>query len=307
MKKQSIYLLAFLCGSFIGLSQDQIFLNPNQSLLYTNPSFAGSNGSLRNQTLYTSLQPGSSSDDVTYYNGLDGYVKRLHGGIAISGMVNDLYHGMFRTSALNLIYAPIFACKESGLKIIPSIQIRAFQKQVDVERLTLGNSYILWNPNGSAPVSKKNNIDGSAALLVNYKNVFIGGTVYHINEPDQGVLGSEKLPRRYTFNVSYAIPLNQKTLIQFSGLASTQLGYNSLQLTANAVFLKHVTTGFGYAFDDAAFFNLGYRNNYFSVSAGYIIYYSKLAANPSNALQVALGLSLNRKQAGEVPVSFEKW
>lgn len=307
MKKQFIYLFVFLCSSFVGLSQDQLFVNPNASLLYTNPSFAGSNGSWRNQTLYQSQMPMNIHTDITYYNGLDVYAKRLHGGIAISGIMNDRYNGMLRNSSLNLIYAPVFNCKESGLKIIPSIQISAFQKQMDVERLTFGNTYILQNPSGNPPAAKKNNFDGSAALLINYKHLYIGGTVYHINEPDQGLLGTEKLPRRYTFNASYTIPLNQKTLIQFSTLASAQNKYNTIQFAANAVFLKYITTGVGYTFDEATFFNLGYRNNYFTVTGGYAIYYTKLSANPQNVLQLALGLSLHRKQSGEAPASFERW
>jgi len=302
--KKSLILFA-LAHSFYIQAQDQLLVNSNQSLLNTNPSFAGSNGSLRDQFVYRNQWPSLSGNSVTFYNGIDGYVKKLHGGIALTGMVNDQSHGTYKSSQLNLIYAPIFECKESGLKIIPSLQVSYLQKQVDVSGLIFANN--IYSYSIIQPSATKYNFDGSAGLLIHYKNLYVGGTVFHINQPDMGVLVNSKLPSRMSLNASYNLSLNEKTLLNFSAVFTKQDKFNSLQLSANAIFLKHIIAGLGYTSGDNVFVNLGYRANYFSVTFGYDKTYSKLAGSTAGSYQLALGLSLRKKQAGQLPVSFEKW
>lgn len=304
MKKILIYTSCIL-AIHIGYSQDESFLNPNQALIATNPSFAGSNESFRNQFIVRTYNPYLSYNNTTYYNALDGYVKKLHGGVALSVMMNDQSNGTYRNSEINLVYAPIFECKETGLKIIPSIQLTGLKREVDIGSLTFQQ----WGgrPWTTVPSGKKTNLDASAGLLVNYKNLYAGGTIFHLNQPDVGLFGASKLPTRFSFNASYSLPLNEKTLLNFSSIFISQQKFNSLQFAANAIFVKHLVIGLGYVSNDLAFLNLGYRNNYFSVNLGYDIVVSKLAGYTSGGYQLALGLSLHKKTENATLKNFENW
>ena len=73
------YLLVFLIAFvFKTQAQDPLFTNNQQSLLYLNPSFAGSNGFMRYQTVYRNQWPNLSSPYVTFYNSFDSYIKRIN-------------------------------------------------------------------------------------------------------------------------------------------------------------------------------------------------------------------------------------
>jgi type IX secretion system PorP/SprF family membrane protein len=303
--KKIICFAVFALVSNKGISQDQILLNPNQALIATNPSFAGSNGTFRNQFFYRNQWPNLSGNNTSFYNSIDANVKKLHGGIAVSAMINDMAHGTYRNSEINLVYAPIFECKESGLKIIPSIQLTALKREVDIGSLTFQQ----WGgrPWTTVPSGKKTNLDASAGLLVNYKNFYAGGTIFHLNQPDVGLFGTSKLPTRFSFNVSYNIPLNEKTLLNFSSVFNSQNKFNSLQLAANAIFMKHLVIGLGYVSNDLAYLNVGYRNNYFSVNLGYDVVLSRLAGKAQDGYRLALGLSLHKKTENTTLKNFENW
>ncbi|MBL7931059.1 MAG: type IX secretion system membrane protein PorP/SprF [Bacteroidia bacterium] len=117
--------LSFLCVTVFffsnAFSQDEKFTSINQSLLEINPSFAGSNGGIRDQFIYSDQQ--RRSNKTSFYNGLDGYLKSLRGGLAITLSDQNVMSGMLRSTSTNLIYAPRLKCSKSDLIIVPSIQI----------------------------------------------------------------------------------------------------------------------------------------------------------------------------------------
>ena len=110
-------LLLFVLNS--GYSQEQPFVNKNQSLISLNPSFAGSNGLTRNQSSYTS-QLGRYSSGYTALNSFDAYVKPLKAGIAVSALTNNVDRGLFTNNYLGISYAQYFLLLKGKLKLIPS-------------------------------------------------------------------------------------------------------------------------------------------------------------------------------------------
>jgi len=64
-------------------SQDPKFLNSNQSLLYLNPSFAGSNGGFRAQLSWQRQWPEYRFGFVTYQAAVDGYIPGINAGIGL--------------------------------------------------------------------------------------------------------------------------------------------------------------------------------------------------------------------------------
>src|SRR5690606_14993874 len=91
-------------------AQDISFANTNQSLLYTNPSFAGSNGGLRVQTNYQNKFPNISSgySAVNWQNSADVYLKKWKGAFAINYSYNNTRQGLFKIQNIGLTYAQHF-------------------------------------------------------------------------------------------------------------------------------------------------------------------------------------------------------
>src|SRR4051812_44625429 len=96
MKGFSKFLCLFFIALFTGVNgQDASFLNSNQSLVQLNPSFAGSNGFVRNQNSYRrSTRPQFSSSYELYSNATDFFIKPLKAGIALNWMREDFSGGL---------------------------------------------------------------------------------------------------------------------------------------------------------------------------------------------------------------------
>lgn len=71
-------------GQFAGRAQDKLIGNSNQSLLNANPSFARSNGSLRDQTIFSNQLSNSSDNVISIYNCVDAHIEKLQGELALS-------------------------------------------------------------------------------------------------------------------------------------------------------------------------------------------------------------------------------
>ena len=201
------YIILFIILELKIFAQDPIFTNTNQSLIHLNPSFAGSNGFLRYQSNTRSQWYNLSGSYLTYYNSVDVYIKPTNGGMALTYTRDDQAKGTLITDRLDLTYAQHFNLFEKKLKIIPSLQISCFQKALDNSKLNFGDQIdprrgFAWSQTPSTSVVKKINMDLSAGLIINYKHFYIGTSVFHITQPDEGVLGPSRLPYRLSMFTS---------------------------------------------------------------------------------------------------------
>lgn len=310
MKKLSHIFFLFFCISCF--SQDPLFTNTNQSLVYLNPSFAGTNGLVRNQFLYRNQWPSLSGNFVTYYNGLDIYIKPMRGGLAFTYSHDDQARGTLKTDAFNLTYSQHFSLCDKKLKIIPSIQAGYFIKKLDRTKLNFGDMIdprqgFAWNSFQTLPSATKSNFDFSSGLLINYNHFYFGASVFHFNQPDEGLLGVSKKPFRLNIHGSYNLLIGEKTIIQFFTLYQQQQKFYALEFALNAVLFKSLIIGAGYRSADAINLNIGYRNNCFTIQCGYDVTVSKLAGATAGSWEVSAAFNLRNKDLRKVLSDFERW
>lgn len=297
-----------------GFSQDPLFTNTSQSLVNLNPSFAGSNGEIRNQLSYRNQWPNLSGTYVTYLNCFDAYIKPLKGAIAVSVLHDDASRGLLKTDVLNLVYAQHFSLFDGKLKIIPSLQASYFRLTLDKTKLNFGDpidprrGFVFNAQPTPVPSQTKSNFDFSSGLLANYKNFYLGTSVFHINQPDEGLLGTSKLPYRLSINSSYNLHLSEKTLINFFVNYQKQQYFQFLHLNINALLFNHLIIGSGFKSNySAANFNAGYRNNYFVLSYSYDIDISKLSGNTAGSHEFMASFNLRNKEQRKLITDFERW
>lgn len=279
-------------------AQDVTFENANQSLVYLNPSFAGSNGGIRMQNYYRNQWPNIEANYLFYQTCADAYLKSINGGVAITASTDNLSKGLLKTRQIGLAYAQHCVSKNGNLKITPSFQINYVQ-------ITLSNSYLNYHYPVQSAV--KRNVDLSTGILINYKNFYIGGTAKHFNQPDLGLFGLSKWPVLYSFHTSYNHKLNKDNLVQVFLGYSVQKSFRQLQLSTNAVLANHFLVGLCYSNLDAMMFNTGYRTKHCSVLVGYSAVVSKLAGNTSGTWQLSCAFSFMKNSQKSLPENFETW
>ncbi|MBL7912372.1 MAG: PorP/SprF family type IX secretion system membrane protein [Bacteroidia bacterium] len=307
--------ICFLSFAFLiftkSFSQDPFFINTDQSIIYLNPSFAGSNGGIRNQFTYRNQWPNTSGNYVTFVNSLDFYLPKVKGGISVLALHDDQAHGTLKTEKLSLGYAQQLSLFDGKLKLIPSLQLSYFEKNLDTRKLNFG-SYInprrgfAWSPY-TIPNTKKQNIDFSAGLLSNYKNFYLGTAIFHINQPDEGLLGVSKLPYRLLIHSSYNLHVSEKTVFNLFARFEKQQNFEGLSLNMKALLFKHLILGAGCTSDNLANFNFGYRNNFFVVSLGYDMSKFRLLDNYTGSWEFMASFNLRNKEQRKTLTDFEKW
>ncbi len=311
---RKICFLFFIIFVFAkGFSQDLLFTNTQQSLVYLNPSFAGSNGGIRNQLSYRNQWPNLSGTYVTYLNCFDAYIKPIKGGVSFSAMMDDQARGTLITNGLSISYAQHIYLFDDKLKIIPSIQGSYFRVSLDKTKLNFGDPInsrrcFVWSQPTQAPSQTKNYFDFSSGISANYKNLYLGTSVFHINQPDEGLFGTSKLPYRLSIHSSYNLHLSEKTLINFFVNYQKQQCFEYLNLSINALLFKHLIIGSGFKSNySAANFNAGYRNNYFVLSYSYDIDISKLSGNTAGSWEFMASFNLRNKEQRKTLTDFERW
>jgi type IX secretion system PorP/SprF family membrane protein len=311
MKTKIIFQIIALAFITNALAQDVSFENTNQSLVYLNPSFAGSNGGFRIQNNYRNQWPNIPANYITYLTCADVYLKKINSGLAFKVLSDDQAKGTLKETQVGVSYAYYFSAIQGKLKIIPSIEASFVQLRLDPE-LTVGDMInprmgIIWNNPFVTPKISKTYSDYNVGILVNYKDFFAGITVKHLTQPDVGLMGVLKLPMLYRIHSSYTKQLNDKTLLQFTVMYTVQNRLSNLQLGGNVILFKHLVVGVNYFYSDAVMINGGYRNNYFSMQVGYGVTVSKLAGNTAGIWQFSCAFSFVKQRDRTLLQNFETW
>lgn len=292
-------------------AQDPIYTNAHQSLVALNPSFAGSNGLLRFQSSTRSQWFNLSGSYLTYYNSIDAYIKPIKGGIALSYIRDDQARGTLITDRIDLTYAQHFNLFDEKLKIIPSVQVSYFKKTIDNTKLNFGDQIdprrgFAWAASPLPAKQSKSNIDVSAGLVINCKHLYIGTSVFHITQPDEGILGPSKLPYRFSAFTSYNLFSGEKVLINALFRFEQQQNFTGTNLSLNALFAKHLMVSTGLINNNAINTLIGYRHNYFTISSGYEFGISRISGS-AGSFEIAASFNLRNKDDRKIVKDFERW
>jgi type IX secretion system PorP/SprF family membrane protein len=296
-----IILIIFVALSLRLAAQDPAFTNTQQSLIHLNPSFAGSNGGLRYQGIYRNQWNNLDGRYATVYNSVDAYIRKIRGGLGLSYMHDD-QAGTLKTDRIDLSYAQHFSLLDEKLKIIPSVQFSYFQKALDQSKLTFGSQIdprrgFVWGPEPTTRYLTKRNIDLSAGLVINYKHFYIGGTVFHILQPDEGLTGPAKMQPRLSLFTSYNLFIGDKVLLNAMYRFENQQNFQHHSFSINALFFKHLIVETGLA-AMGGHVSLGFRQNYFTICGSYIA---------RDSYEIAASFNLRNKDDRKLVKDFERW
>lgn len=256
----------------------QFYANP----LYLNPAFAGTARCPRICINYRNQWPAISGTFVTYSASYDQHIDGIAGGLGLLVTNDRAGQGTLNTTNVSGFYSyQLNVTREFSMKL--GIQATYAQKSVDWSKLTFGDMIdprtgFVYNTNEVPNVTSRSNVDISAGLLGYSRRYFFGFAVHHVTEPDEGFLGTSKLPMKYTGHAGALIPLGgrySESSISPNILYQKQQDFQQLNL--GVYFTKGALVGgLWYRNQDSFIILLGFQQDLFKFGYSYDVTVSRL-------------------------------
>jgi type IX secretion system PorP/SprF family membrane protein len=300
--KQRVLLLILVLVSLLSdvRAQDPQFTQFYANPLYLNPAFAGTARCPRICMNYRNQWPNLSGRYVTYSASYDMHVSALGGGIGALVTTDDQAIGTLKTTNASLIYsflAPV--TRQFSLKF--ALQATYLQKSLDVAALNFGDMIdprrgFVWNTNEAIPQNTKVAADFSAGMLGYSKNYFVGFAAHHINQPDEGMLGTSRLPVKITAHGGAIIPLEKGNESYLSPNILFQQQQKFTQLNIGLYYKKGAfVAGLWYRNSDAVMALVGLQTDNFKFGYSYDVTVSKLAGNTAGSHEISAQIQFECK------------
>jgi type IX secretion system PorP/SprF family membrane protein len=273
----------------------QFYANP----LYLNPAFAGTARCPRICMNYRNQWPNIPANYVTYSFSGDLHMDAVAGGLGILITTDDQAKGTLKTTNASLIYSyQAVINREFSLKF--GLQGTFFQKRLDPE-LTYGDMIdprrgFIWNTKEASPRTSKSGADFSVGMLGYSKRYFFGLAAHHINNPEEGLLGSSRLPVKVTGHAGAIITLEKGNESYISPNILFQAQQNFRQLNLGLYYVKGpFVAGLWYRNLDAVIALIGIQNGNFKFGYSYDVTVSKLAGNTAGAHEISIQIQFECK------------
>ncbi|MGE0634910.1 MAG: PorP/SprF family type IX secretion system membrane protein [Bacteroidia bacterium] len=288
-------------------AQDPHFTQYYSAPVYLNPAFAGYEGCSRISTSYRMQWPDISGNYQTLNFSYDQFVKPIAGSIAVNYQYDRAGEGTLQTHSAMLTYSPAFRLFNKKLVISPAIEAGWRQKYIDWSKLTFGDQIdprygFIYNTNEINENDSKGFFDMNAGLLITHGNFVYGAAFHHLTQPDEGFIGSSKLPLKITAHALYVGQVNEHFKISPSLFYQQQQDFQSMVPTLS-FYVYGVKAGVGTRFNffnaDALLFMLGYKGKWFSAGYSYDYTVSKLSNATGGSHELSFIARFNCKNKAE--------
>jgi type IX secretion system PorP/SprF family membrane protein len=267
MKIRFIFLVA-LFSNMVMIAQDNYFAAYNTSKTNTNPAFTGSDSAF----VLSSAAAFQQQYNQVFVSA-DNYFRRLRGGLGFNYNRENIGDGIMITSRVNLTYAPHFEFFHHRLAFQPALSLGLFEKNIDWSRLTYGDMIderkgFVYDSKESLNLKSKSNIDISGGILL-YAGSFYGGfAVHHINQPDEGLLGTSKLPARYILHGGMELQIGSRFQVSPNVMFQQQQNFSMFLLGATVKY-SWLVAGIAMGNSNTFVSTVGIQNRFFKISYSY--------------------------------------
>lgn len=277
------YLLFFICILLLhhSKSQDSQFNNINHSEVYLNSSYAGSEECVRMQIDYRNQWPNLSGTYVPSIISIDGFIKPINGGLALSVINEDFLRGTLNRTGVSISYAQLINLN-SVVQLIPSVQFSANRSTLDRGRLNFFDIIdprygIFWPPNNSfttdVPIAKIDYTDISAGIILGfYHTGEIGVSFSNLLEPNISHIGTYHLPVKTNIHANSNFVISPSNSVKFSVVSTFQNSYYNTRINLIDRHHSGVLIGLGYGVSNSFWTNPGVNNKNYKTLRGFIGY-----------------------------------
>ena len=163
-----------------------------------------------------------SGSFVTTAAAYDQHVETLSGGLGFIVMNDQAGRGTLSTTTASGIYSYQQAVTRK-LSLKAAMQVTYMQKALDWGRLTFGDMIdprrgFIYETQDIPRGGMVQAVDFSTGILGFTDKYYFGAAVHHLNEPNESlVVGTSRLPMKYTFHAGAVLPLQRSV----TGIEST--------------------------------------------------------------------------------------
>ncbi len=284
MKKKVLFwtILASVLIADTSQAQDPHFTQFYAAPLYLNPAMAGASGCPKLSVNYRKQYPNLSADFNTMAFSYDQHIDALHGGVGVMVHRDNAGRGTLGITEVSGVYSYQLVINRK-YSLLAGFMGTYRQRSLDGSKLTFPDQidaqygFILGtneDPN-LLGYNVNNQADFSTGVILFSEDLYFGGAVNHITEPDEAFLASGKLPRKITIHAGSVIEISQGKLI---GQQKT--------ISPNILYQKQA---------DFEQLNFGVALNYKVLSGG--LWWRQNFNNP-DALNLIVGLNLPSMKIG---------
>lgn len=310
MRRLLIALLLF--SSSAGHAQDPLFSQFFAAPLQLNPAFSGSAPAPRFGSTYRLQWPTVSAAYRTFAVFYEQRIDRWNSGIGFHLENDNAGDGIYRTTSFAANYAyQVNLTGHFALKL--GIQAGLRQTALDWEKLIFPDQLdpihgpILHTDERQPENLTNNRLDLGAGLLFGNQHFWLGGSMKHLNIPDETFLLindelNRGLPVRYTFHGGAEIPVKKSNKHQPTAFISPnflyvrQGPYQQINVGAYAglgpmfagAWFRHTLTN-----ADAAILLMGFRKGIFKIGLSYDLTVSGLGGRTGGAYELSTGFYLD--------------
>lgn len=298
-----VLIEAFILSPRWAEAQDPIFTQFYANPLYLNPAFAGSVRCPRFVLNYRNQWPNLYKTYITTAASYDQHIDLLSGGIGLMVYNDRAGNNVINTTSISGIYAYQLNVSRN-LTIRAGLQATYMQKALDGSKLTFGdmidqrNGFIYSTAETDATQNlTKGYPDFSAGILAYSKKYFVGAAAHHLTTPNEGFIGTSKLPMKITAHAGVVIPVGERTSetsISPNILFQRQQNFQQLNLGLYAN-KGPIVGGLWYRNQDAFILTVGIQQKLFKIGYSYDVTISKLANATAGSHELSASLQLNCK------------
>lgn len=210
MTKKIYISLLLLLVSFVLRSQDPQFTQFYAAPTYLNPAFAGSAEQSRLTSNYRNQWPAIPGAFVTYRASYDRFIDAVSSGVGISVMHDRAGTGAMRATSVDLQYNFEFQIFRD-IYLRPGLEFGYTNSSINFNDLTFGDQLVRDGAETTveqyAPPTV-NYFDFGTGGLIYGKNFWLGASLYHLNEPNQSLLGgASRLSKKLSVHGGYRFNL----------------------------------------------------------------------------------------------------
>ncbi|MEO1049473.1 MAG: type IX secretion system membrane protein PorP/SprF [Bacteroidota bacterium] len=213
MKRLLLVIALILSFASLTKAQDPQFSQFYAAPLYLNPGFAGT---IPGQRLVANTRiqwPNLPQAFVTHAVSYDLFLPEVKSGFGIQFTTDKMGSGGFRTTTAALLYSYKLKISDKWL-ISPGIYFGYGSFGIDRDNLTLGDGLQFGVASVDPRLFQVTNdgyFDFGSGLLAYNKNIWVGISAYHINEPNRSILGSTSnespVDMKVNIHAGFKIPL----------------------------------------------------------------------------------------------------
>jgi len=302
--------------AILSKAQDVEFSQFYANRLYLNPAFAGSEYVPVVALSYRNQWPQNNRPFVTYSASYDQFSDVMKGGLGVLILQDNQGQGAIKTTMVSGMYSYSLDINRD-LSVNTGLKATYIQRKLKWESLVFSDMIDpLYGVIYPSREIQPNNLtkaywDFSAGIIINYKDVYFGGVIDHLSEPDEAFNSEQNvaiLPRKYTAHAGARIPVGySRGLMKSNYTISPNVLYQRQQdfeqinygfyLSGNnwvvGTWFRH-----NLSFDfDAFIVLLGYQTEQFRIGYSYDYVVSKLVKTNSGAHEISLTYLLGRAKS----------